>query len=318
MGAERMYILLVVVLAVVLIVLITAYICFRMVFYSPERTPLASDKYEIPEGEIYEPFREEMIGWVKEIRAMGCEDMSIKSFDGLTLRGKYYECNPSAPVELLFHGYQGNAERDLSGGVKRCFALGRNALIIDQRSHGTSDGSVITFGINEFRDCLSWIDHAIKRFGNDVKLIICGVSMGAATVMMAAGEKLPSNVVCVLADCGYTSPKEIIKKVIREMHFPADIVYLFVKLGASLFGHFDLEENSPIEAMKKCTVPIIFAHGDADEFVPCEMSRELYEVCTSEKKKLVTVKGAGHGLAFPVDKELYLYELRAFADECGF
>lgn len=311
------YFILGIILGVILIVFLTALVCFFKVFYSPKRKPLGADEYIIPPGRIYEPYKEEMIGWMKEIRGMPHENMEITSFDGLTLRGKYYECCPGAPIEILFHGYQGNAERDLSGGVKRCFALNRNTLLVDQRAHGNSDGNTITFGINERRDCLLWIEHVINRFGKDVKIIITGVSMGAATVMMAAGEDLPENVVYVLADCGYTSPKDIIKKVIAEMHLPPDIIYPFVKLGAKIFGRFDLEETSAIEAVQRSRVPIIFIHGDTDDFVPCDMSEKLYEACAS-KKKLVTVPGAGHGLAFPADKEKYLQALRDFSEECAF
>ena len=303
---------------IAIIILITSYVCYRMVFYSPKRRELGEDEFEIPEGEIYEVFREEMVEWTKMTRSYPHEDLEIRSFDGLTLRGRYYECKKGAITELLFHGYQGNAERDLSGGVARCFALGRNALIIDHRASGRSDGSVITFGINEKRDCLAWIDFAIRHFGADVKLIITGISMGAATVMMAAGEKLPENVVCVLADCGYSSAKEIIKKVMTDMRLPAELIYPFVRLGARIFGRFSLEETSPMEAVKRSCVPIIFIHGDTDGFVPHSMSARLYDACASEHKKFVTVNGAGHGLAFPVDQEGYLNALKDFQNECGF
>ena len=300
------------------VALIAAFVCYRMVFYSPARRVLGEDEYEIPEGEIYEVFRTEIVDWIKMIRSYPHEDIEIRSFDGLKLCGKYYECQKGAITELLFHGYQGYAERDLCGGVERCFALGRNALIIDHRASGSSEGNTITFGINERRDCLAWIDYAIKRFGADCKLVITGVSMGAATVMMAAGEKLPENVVCVLADCGYSSAREIIKKVIGEMKLPPDIIYPFVRLGARIYGHFSLEETSPMEAVKKSTVPIIFIHGDNDAFVPHDMSVRLHEACASKHKKLVLIPTAGHGLAFPVAKEGYVDALREFQDECGF
>ena len=151
----------------------------------------------------------------------------------------------------------------------------------------------------------------VEHFGPDVKIILCGISMGASTVLMAAGKPLPKNVIGVLADCGYNSAKDIIKKVIRQMHLPADISYPFVKLGAKLYGHFDLEETSPEEALKHCKIPVIFFHGESDDFVPCEMSRANYEACAS-RKRLVTIPGAGHGLCYPVDPEKYLSELRDF------
>ena len=139
--------------------------------------------------------------------------------------------------------------------------------------------------------------------------------MGAATVLMATGYDLPPQVVGVLADCGYTSAKEIICKVIREdMRLPEKISYPFVKLAARLFGRFDLEELPPIEAVTRCQVPVVFFHGDCDGFVPCRMSVENYEACRAPRKKLVIIPGADHGLSYPVDKERYLQELSGFYD----
>lgn len=291
--------------------LLVAYICYRMAFYVPEKDKAETEEYAIPKGEIYEPYRDMMVGWIKETRAMPHEDVEIRSFDGLTLRGKYYACAPGAPIELMFHGYRGAAERDLCGGVQRCFALGRSALIVDERACGRSGGNVITFGINEHRDCLAWLDYAIQRFGPEAKFILTGISMGASTVLMAAGNPLPENVIGVLADCGFTTARDIIKKVIRQMKLPADLAYPFVKLGAKLYGHFDLEEVTALDAVKKCTVPVIIFHGEADDFVPCDMGRELYAACAS-RKRLVTVPGAGHGLSCLVAKAEYLTALREF------
>ena len=299
------------------LILMTALVCFYIVFYSKSRTPLGPDEYNIPPGSIYEAYRDDMIGWMKQIRSMPHEDIEIKSYDGLTLRGTYYEYAPDATVELLFHGYRGNAERDLCGGIERCFALGRSVIIIDQRAGGKSDGHVITFGIRERYDCLSWIQYATERFGKDRKIIIGGVSMGAATVMLAAGEELPNNVVCVMADCGYTSAKDILHKVIHQMKLPVWLLYPFIRLGGLLYGGFDIEETSPMEAVQKARVPIVFIHGDTDNFVPYDMSVKLHEACVSQKK-MVTIKGAGHGLAFPVDRAGYVQGLREFEEECGF
>lgn len=296
-------------LALVLLVLLISYICFRMAFYTDRKE--VRPEFDIPDGEIYEPFREKMVGWMKATRAMPHEDMTVTSFDGLTLKGRYYEFSPGAPIELMFHGYRGNADRDLCGGVQRCFALGHSALIVDQRACGKSEGHVISFGIRERRDCHTWLAYMQERFGPDARIILCGISMGASTVLMAAGEDLPENVIGVLADCGFSSAKAIIQKVIRDMKLPSGISYPFVKLGARIYGGFDLEETSAIEAVKRCRVPAIFFHGESDEFVPCDMSRELYEACVT-RKQLVTIPGAGHGLSYPVDKQTYLKELGQF------
>ena len=298
--------------AVLAILLLVTYWCYRMAFYADRSIP--QEEYPLPKGEIYEPFREKMIQWIKETREMPHEDVEITSFDGLKLRGRYFEFSPDAPVELMFHGYRGSSEQDLSGGVQRCFKVGHSALVVDQRASGRSEGNKITFGIYESRDCHSWIRFARQKFGPERKLILCGISMGAATVVMAAGQELPDNVVGVLADCGYTSPKEIIKVVIRQMKLPPAICYPFVRLAARLFAGFDLEADSPIKAAARCKVPVIFYHGDKDAFVPWDMSRRNFEAC-SARKAFITIPGAGHGLAYGVEPERYLQTLREFFPE---
>jgi len=299
-----------------ILVLLTAYICFRMAFYVKEKKIIGPGEYPIPPGKEYEPFREEMIGWMKKTNAMDREEVWITTFDGLRLYGKYYEYAPGAPLELMFHGYRGSAERDLCGGVQRCFDLGHNVLIVDQRASGHSDGNVITFGVYEHRDCLSWLDYAVKRFGPEQKIILTGISMGASTVLLCAQYDLPENVVCILGDCGFTSAKAIIKDVIRGMKLPAHLLYPLVKLGAKLFGKFDPDETSALEAVKNAKVPIIFIHGDADDFVPGWMSQAMYDACPTTKK-LVMVPDAGHGAAFLLGREQYFRELHGFSREIG-
>ncbi len=294
--------------------LLTSFICFFRIFYSPTRKQKNDEKIEIPDGEIYEVHRPRLETWVREYREKPHIDVEIKSFDGLVLRGKFYEVASNAPIELMMHGYQGNAERDMSGGVYRAASLGHSALVVDHRASGRSDGKVITFGINESRDCISWINFIISNINKDAKIILTGISMGAATVLITSGKELPKNVVGVLADCGYTSAKDIIKKVIRDMKLPADILYPFAKLGARLFGKFNLDEFSPIEAVKHSKLPTIFFHGDDDKFVPHYMSKENYNAC-SAPKKFVTIKGAGHGLAFPVSEDYYIKEAKEFFRE---
>ena len=232
-----LYIVLGIVGGLVFLTLLTSFICFLITFYAAPEKP--KEEFEIPPGAIYEPYRDIMVNWMKEARTLNPKEVSIKSFDGLTLYGKYYKYSEDAPIELMFHGYRGNAERDLCGGVQRCFALGRSCLIVDQRTAGKSGGRVITFGIKESRDCLSWVDYIIEKINPNAKIIKTGLSMGAATVTIAAGESLPKNVIAALADCGYSSAKAIIKKVIKDLKMPPYLMYPFIKLGARIFGGFD-------------------------------------------------------------------------------
>ncbi len=296
---------------IVAAIFIGSYICFYLTFYVSDSMREEDDDYILPLGKAYEPYHAQMLEWMKETRNIPHEEFVITSFDGLKLYGKYYQNIPGAPIELMMHGYRGTAQRDLCGGVQRCFSLGRNAFVVDQRAAGKSQGKVISFGINERKDCLSWIEYLIEHFGKEVKIILTGISMGAATVMMASGFNLPENVIGIVADCGYTSPRDIIRKVISNMGLPASVIYPFVRLGAKLFGHFNLEEVSATEALKSCNIPIVFIHGDADTFVPCYMSEINYAACTAPKELLI-VKGAGHGLSYLKNKNAYIDALRRF------
>ena len=293
------------------LILLLSYVLFRIIFYVPDRKNRDADAIILPTGKIYEPFYDKMRQWGITARNAPHEDVSIISFDGLKLSGKYYEYAPGAPVELMFHGYRGSAERDMAGGMHRAFRLGHSALIVDQRCAGGSEGNVISFGINEHRDCLAWLEFAIDYLGSDVRIILTGISMGATTVLMAAGRKLPSNVIGVLADCGFHSAKDVILSVADSMHLPSRLLYPFVKMGAKIFGHFDLEELTAEEAIQCCEVPVIFFHGLDDDYVPSYMSEINYAACKS-RKKLVLIPGAGHGLSFPVAPEQYVNEVHTF------
>ena len=296
-------------LAVLVIVLATSLICFLKIFYTPRREKWP--EYPVPAGEVYEPHHEQMIAWIKAARALPHTEVSVRSFDGLKLVGTYYEFEKGAPIDILFHGYHGSAEQDLSGGVYRCQRLGHNVLIVDHRAAGKSEGHVITFGVNESRDAATWVQYVLESIDPNAKILLGGMSMGAATVMMASAMELPENVKGTVADCGYTSAKEIIKKVIRDMKLPDNLLYPFVRLGAILFGRFDPDSNSPISSMPNCRVPVIFFHGDADAFVPMSMSEENYAACVSPKHLVIT-PAAGHGLCFPVDVDTYVKEIENF------
>ena len=290
---------------------LTAYICFHLVFYASKKSRIEKEEYPIPEGHAYELYREQMTEWMKAARAYPYREVETTSFDGLRLRGRYYELEAGAPIELLLHGYRGTSERDLSGGVFRCFDLGHNVLTVDHRASGKSEGRIITFGVHESRDALSWIDFILREIDPNARILLGGVSMGAATVMITAGEELPPNVLGGIADCGYTTAKDIICKVIKEMRLPPRLLYPFVRLGGRLFGGFDVEEKTPLSGVQNARIPIIFFHGDADGFVPMEMSLENHAACVSEKKLVIT-PGADHGLCYPADRDGYIGAIRDF------
>lgn len=294
------------------LIFLISYICYYKTFYSSLDRTKKNDAVIKKTSFIFELYGERLVAWRKEVEQIPYEDFFIESFDGIKLHAKYYEAKKGEPIEILFHGYRGSANRDMNAAIKRALDHGRNVLAVDHRAGGKSDGTTITFGVNESRDCLKWVDFAINNIDPNAKIVLLGVSMGAATVLMASGMDLPKNVVAVVADCGYTSAKEMIIATVRDMHLPAKLLYPFIKLGGKLYGRFDIEEITPLQLMPNSTVPTIFFHGDNDEFVPHEMSKKNFDACGAKNKKFVTIEGAGHATAYLTDTEKYTNELLAF------
>lgn len=289
---------------------VAAYVCYRLTFAVPKKYRAARPL--IPRGEQYDEVSDISERLVGEVMAIPCEEISIKTKDGLTLFGRYYEKTPGAPVDIMFHGYRSSSLLDFSGGVQLVMECGCNAIMVDQRSHGRSDGRCLSFGISERHDLVEWVNYAVERFGQDVKIVLSGMSMGAATVLMASELDLPENVVGIFSDCGYSSPREIIRKVVRDMKLPVGPTYFMIRIGARIFGGFDLESASAESALaNNSRIPVLFIHGEDDRFVPCEMSRRNYNACCAEKR-LLTVKDAGHGLSYLVDYESYSGAVKEF------
>lgn len=286
--------------------------CYNLAFRRDEKR--VSKEGAVPEGEQYEVFSDVIIKGARNILDAPYEKVTTISRDGITLAGRYYHVKDGAPVSIIFHGYRSNIGTDCNGGYYLSVKNGYNVLVVYQRGHRESGGKTITFGVKERYDCLDWITYVNERFGEDTPILLMGLSMGAATVLMAAGLDLPSNVKGVMADCGFSSPKEILQEVICKMKYPLRITYFFVRMSAKIFGHFDPEEASAVEALKNAKVPVLIIHGDDDRFVPSRMSRDNYEACVSAKEILI-VPGAGHGLSYCVDAKAYEKAVQDFIDK---
>lgn len=274
---------------------------YRMAFYSPNK-----DREKIPEVKDpqYQPYKAVIRDLFHALENRPCEFVTIESYDGLTLSGRYYHQKDGAPLAIGFHGYKSCWLTDFCGGADIAFQMGQNVLLIDERAHGKSQGRTITFGIKERLDLLCWIDYALGRFGPDVEILLYGVSMGGATVVMASGLDLPANVKGIVADCPYSAPLDIILEVGRQQNYPVALMKPFVILGAKIYGGFDVRETSGQEAVKDAKVPILIIHGEADSFVPAEMSRVIQEA-NPEMIHRHTFPGADHALSYMVDTPRY-------------
>ena len=219
-------------------------------------------------------------------------DWTLQSFDGLTLHAKKFSpAEDSTRWAILVHGY-GRDGRFAYDYADEYLKHGWNVLIPDLRASGESGGEFITMGALESRDVFDWAKK-ISDAHPDAKIILHGVSMGAATVMMAAALQ-PPNVTAVVEDCGYTSAYEMfaaqLEKIFNLPEFPAMYcanVVCKIKTGVKI------SDAAPIAVVDKISVPVLFIHGDADKLVPFEMMNRLFDACTAPKEKFV-VEGAGH------------------------
>ena len=307
------YIILIIILTILLLFQLLVFYCYMATFYNNKKKLL--DVYSLPDKDLYLPYKPELDILYYTLLDLKYEKVKIKSFDKTTLSAKYYQVSDQKIIQIMFHGYKGSGETDLCGAHKLARDLNHNILLVDQRGAGETSSNTITFGIKERLDCLEWIKYCINRFGSDIKIILVGVSMGASTILMASELDLPENVKGIIADSPFTTPKEIISKVIKDMKMPPKLVYPFIKIAAKEFGRFNLEETNSIKAVKNSKIPILVIHGDRDNFVPCEMSKQIADNSNGNVQFELFPK-AGHGFSFMTDTERYKQITQKFYEKC--
>ncbi len=240
--------------------------------------------------------------WLREHHA---QDLTMTSYDGLQLRAVWVPAEKPKGTVLFVHGYRSSGPTDFSPAFERYHNAGMNILIPSHRAHDASQGKYISFGVKESRDMYDWILLHNARFGK-LPVLCSGLSMGAATVMYLAGMDLPENVRGIIADCGFTSPRDIIAHVFRQQtHLPAWPFLWATELFARFFGGFSLSEKDTRKTLAANTRPIFMVHGLDDDFVPPEMTRQSFADCSGDKT-LLLVEGASHGISFLVAREAYL------------
>lgn len=249
--------------------------------------------------------------WLKEHHA---QDVYVTSQDGLKLHGYWIPAENPRGTILLAHGYRSTMLVDFGLAFAFYHALGMNILVPHQRAHGESEGRYITFGVKESEDMKCWIEFHNKNFGMR-QMILSGMSMGASTVLYLADQQLPENVKCIIADCGFTSPKAILDVVYRGVvHIRSGPSLWAADLFARLFAGFNLNQKDTKQVLKNAKLPVMMVHGLADDFVPSYMSQQGYDICTGVKE-LLLVEGAGHGVSFLKDKETYTKRIIAFLEK---
>lgn len=246
------------------------------------------------------------------------EQWSIQSGDGLTLRARMIPAAVSTDrYALCVHGYTATGSREYAVFFDFYTRLGYNLLLVDNRAHGKSEGEAIGMGVLDSHDVRAWIDELNRRTGGRSRIVLHGVSMGAATVLTVAGRPLPEQVLGVLADCAYTSVWDQFRYQLKEMFGLPPFPVLYVASSVCrLRAGYGFHAFSPLDAVRDAQRPILFVHGLADTFVPTHMGQALYNACTADKD-LLLVPGAGHAASYRTDPAGYERAACAFFDKIG-
>ncbi|MBS5116019.1 MAG: alpha/beta hydrolase [Erysipelotrichaceae bacterium] len=257
-------------------------------------------------------FNEAHLGWYQTVEK---ETLEMISFDGLILKAKYIKAKePTNKTLIAIHGYHSNGEREYMTYVKFYYDLGYNILLPDDRAHGESEGKYIGFGWLDRIDCIGWINYILSFKNASTQIVLHGISMGAATVLMASGEHLPSQVKAIIADCGYTSAwDEFAHQLKYYKKLPVFPILHVSNLISKLIAKYDFKEASALKQVEKSVTPTLFIHGKKDEFVPTRMVNELYEACQADKE-LLLIDEAGHALSHVYEEELYHQKVKNFLD----
>ena len=276
----------------------------RKEWFALYHTTVNHPKYE--HEEEYEAVRT----WCE---AQPMEDIYIRSRDRHQLHASYLPAENPERFVIMCHGYRGTRFGSIAHMAEFLHNNHCNILLIDQRCCGESEGKYITFGAKESHDVLGWVDKIQEMNEEHLPIYLFGQSMGAATVLLASGHKLPEEVRGIIADCGFTSMKQQLRDIASgwfHLHWIELLLYR-VDFFCVLFGHFAMSQTKTKRALRKNRRPVLFFHGESDTYVFPENTRRNYELCRAEKE-LVMVPGARHLCSSFVAPGLYRWKLIEF------
>lgn len=275
---------------------------FRTTFSRSQPKAVA---YHEPPREKMNPIDQKRYDERCKLEQLDSESWVMTTSDGVELVAHYIATENARRTVLMLHGWRSTWARDFGMHTDALRRSGANLLFVEQRAHGESGGKYIGFGALEQKDCLQWLSLLREKKPDGLPIYLFGISMGAATVLMASGSVLPDCVKGIIADSGFTSPAKIIEEVMKQKkalapHFFTSLLDFWTRTRAG----FSMKKNSTLIAMQTNRTPVLFIHGKNDTFVPLEMTLQCYEACKAEKSLLLVDK-APHAKAIIVAPELY-------------
>lgn len=277
---------------------------FFMVFGRKKMPGIPRPRILTQKDAVWECFQKKSMEGEKWLAMQETEFMEIRADDGIRLRADMvWAAEKTGRTIIAVHGYRGTPALFFSGSVKFYHDLGYNVLLVHNRAHGKSEGKYIGFGWTDRLDLCRWCNYLVKYMHENTEIALLGVSMGGAAVMMASGEKLPEQVKCMIADCGYHSLWDQLAYNFPKM-FPKTVIMHAVSLLCRVIQGFTFREASALKQLRKNVLPILFIHGDADEFVPVSNAYDAYEAASGDAELLI-INGAGHAMCYYTDTDRY-------------
>lgn len=240
------------------------------------------------------------------------EQLSMINKDGIKLNGYYIHNDNARFMAILIHGHQSCAFR-----MKRYVEALINhfqchIFIPDLRGHGDSEGEIVGFGYLDADDIEEWIQILAKK--SSLPIVVLGVSMGGATVCQLSSKDI-RQVACLIEDCSFDTLYNQIAHVMKhEYHLKLKPMKKMISRILKRKSGYTLDDVQPIQHVKKATKPMLFIHGQEDDYIPIEMMHRLYEACTSEKRK-VEIAHANHAESIKVDPDTYIQEVKSFIEQ---
>ena len=280
--------------ALLLLVLLISYGLYRYALVRPR--PRKKPK---PPTKKWAPLMTRIHAGEAYLDSIPGKSLHLVAEDGTLLCADYYPAaDPHSKKALIaIHGHKSSGKTNFGVFAKFLRDMGYSLLIPDNRAHSKSQGKLIGFGWLDRLDCLLWMGYLRQQLGSDCQILLHGVSMGAATVLMTAGER-PENLAGVIADCGFTSAEDQFAHVLRHYyHLPAFPFLPIASAICKLRAGYTFSECSAKERLKNARVPILFIHGGKDRFVPTWMSQKMYEEYTGGKE-LFIAPAADHATSY--------------------
>ena len=244
------------------------------------------------------------ISWYDTIKK---QDYTVKSYDGYVLHAqKIFNPQPTDRYMLISHGYTDNHIGSLKY-TRMYLDLGFNVILYDLRGHGENEPTFCTYSIRERRDLEALIRDSRARYPEAKVLGIHGESLGSATSIAVLEYKPPIDF--VVADCGFSEITTVMQGGLRGMHLPAWLVHWASVCAKIRFG-YSYRQMRPIDSLRDNQIPILFIHGDKDDFIIPDHSRRMQQA-TQGYSELHLIPGATHAasiLTAPEDYKRYVQE----------